>query len=595
MDGNTPRMRVRRIVAAGVTALAVVVTPVVAFSSPAQAAPVVGFEAGNIISDSLFYDGGAMSTAQVQSFLNQRMPSGACKIGTPPYMPGALSPSGSGNRIASNCLRDFRMTTSTRAADAYCKAYAGASNESAAQIIAKVGAACGISQKVLLVMLEKEQSLVSDSWPVTRQYNFAMGMNCPDSGPNNSANCNSDSAGFFLQMYLGARQLKVYKGNPNSFNYKPFQTNRIQWHPNAGCGTSQVYIENWATAALYIYTPYRPNQAALNAGWGTGDGCSSYGNRNFYNFYKSWFGNTKGPSYTVNGAIATYWESRQGSAGFLGEPTENARTIGVNGGGRIQVFQGGVVYEPNEGVVNHVTADSPIRAALNASGGVAGPWGWPLAPATNQGSSGNNTKQFTNGLVVESTQTGVHLVPTVLVVHWQSTGGMDGSLGAPTDEAVSGAGNLEQSYQKNHIVRAASGSVVVIDSRFVEFWKSSGGVNNGFGLPTGAATANSGNGGGYVYKLANATLYRSAAGVFALPPGELATAYTAANGPQGAWGWPRGRQICAADASSCTMDFTRGVATWSELRGALFTPLDTPGAETPAPPGAGEKIVGGAA
>lgn len=254
----------------------------------AQAADARNFDPGLIITDSLFYNGTSMSAGEIQDFLNQRLKT--CLIGTPPYLPGAPSPSGSGNTIASNCLKDFRQTTSSRPADAYCSGYAGQPNESAAQIIEKVGRACGISQKVLLVMLEKEQSLLTDSWPVTRQYNYALGMNCPDSGPNNSANCDSASAGFSLQLYLGARQLKVYKGNPSSFNYKPFQNNTIQWHPNAGCGTSQVYIQNWATAALYIYTPYRPNQAALNAGWGTGDACSSYGNRNFYLYYASWFG-----------------------------------------------------------------------------------------------------------------------------------------------------------------------------------------------------------------------------------------------------------------------------------------------------------------
>lgn len=236
-----------------------------------------------------------MEAPEIQTFLNARL--SRCLIGTPPYMPGALSPSGSGNTIASACLKDFKQTTTSRPADAYCSGYVGVPNETAAQIIAKVGKACGISQKVLLVMLEKEQSLLTDSWPVTRQYNYALGMNCPDSGPNNSANCDAESAGFSLQLYLGARQLKVYRANPNLFNYKPFQTNTIQWNPNLSCGTSDVYIENWATAALYIYTPYRPNQAALDAGWGTGDGCSSYGNRNFFLFYTTWFGSTQGVSH----------------------------------------------------------------------------------------------------------------------------------------------------------------------------------------------------------------------------------------------------------------------------------------------------------
>ena len=54
-----------------------------------------------------------------------------------------------------------------------------------------------------------------------------------------------------------------------------------------------VYIENKATALLYIYTPYQPNEAALKAGAGEGDACSTYGNRNFAIIYNSMFGNPR--------------------------------------------------------------------------------------------------------------------------------------------------------------------------------------------------------------------------------------------------------------------------------------------------------------
>ncbi|SJN13376.1 hypothetical protein FM113_17670 [Leucobacter sp. 7(1)] len=246
-----------------------------------------GFKAGYIISDSNFYNGNAMSAAQIQTFLNQRVP--RCTLGDTGREMGKAW----GNTtLAWGCLKDAKWNTTslTRPANAYCKAYQGTASESSASVIAKVAQACGISPKVLLVMLEKEQSLVTDTWPTIRQFNFAMGYNCPDSGPNNSANCNAGDTGFMQQVYRGAWQLKVYRANPNNYRYRPFQNNMIQWHPNLGCGTSPVYIENWATAALYIYTPYRPNQAALDAGWGEGNGCSSYGNRNFYQFYKQWFG-----------------------------------------------------------------------------------------------------------------------------------------------------------------------------------------------------------------------------------------------------------------------------------------------------------------
>src|SRR5690606_18403746 len=102
--------------------------------------------------------------------------------------------------------------------------------------------------------------------------------------------CDPAYKGFFYQVYYGAHRFKVYKANPDSFNYKAGRNNTILWHPNTSCGTSTVYIQNVATALLYIYTPYRPNAAALNNLRGIGNSCSSYGNRNFWVFFNDWFG-----------------------------------------------------------------------------------------------------------------------------------------------------------------------------------------------------------------------------------------------------------------------------------------------------------------
>jgi len=237
-------------------------------SLPAQAAAVTDFEPGIIISDSIMYDSATMNGDAIQAFLNAK---------------GAACAPGAGN----TCLKDYVQQTQTRAGDALCTgAYDGAANESAAQIIAKVAVACGINPQVLLVTLQKEQGLVTASaGKSAATYDKALGFACPDTG-----GCNPDYAGFANQVYSAAKQLKRYAANPTSYSYRAGRTNTIQWHPNAACGSSSVYIENQATASLYNYTPYRPNDAALAAGYGTGDSCSSYGNRNFHLYFGAWFG-----------------------------------------------------------------------------------------------------------------------------------------------------------------------------------------------------------------------------------------------------------------------------------------------------------------
>ncbi|MFG6502802.1 hypothetical protein [Microbacterium sp. P05] len=230
------------------------------------------FNPGNIISDQLFYDSQALDANGVQSFLNRQVPN--CRAGY-------------------TCLKDYRQNTDNRAADRYCNGYTGRSSESAAQIIDNVARSCGISQKVLLVLLQKEQSLVTSTWPEAGQYSAATGQGCPDTAP-----CDKATAGFFYQVYYAARQYEIYRLTASSWGYQAGRWNNILYHPDSSrrCGSARVYIENQATAGLYIYTPYTPNTAALNNLYGTGDNCSAYGNRNFWRLYTDWFGSTQTPA-----------------------------------------------------------------------------------------------------------------------------------------------------------------------------------------------------------------------------------------------------------------------------------------------------------
>ncbi|GAA2188517.1 hypothetical protein GCM10009786_17940 [Leucobacter alluvii] len=531
-------------------------------ASPAQAANVTdGFSPGNIVSDANFYDGRALDAGQIQTFLNQRVP--RCTIGDPGRTAGMKWGE---TRIASQCLRNFSMNTQSRPANAYCAAYSGRSGESAAEIIAKVGQACGISQRVLLIMLEKEQSLVTDSWPTVRQFDVAMGYACPDSGPGNSANCDPTQTGFFQQVYRAAWQLKVYRANPNSYNYKPFQNNRIQWHPNAGCGTSNVYIENWATAALYIYTPYRPNQAALNAGWGTGDGCSSYGNRNFHNFYKTWFGDPQLP-FPVDGRIATYWQSNRS---WLGNPKAAAVTNNANGGGRTQQFSGGIVFEPKSGQVSGMQRTSPIYIAYSQAGGIAGPWGWPAAPAVNQGVSGNNVMRFQGGIVAEAKGYGAYLVPTRLQALWEKEGGFGGRIGFPIASAFTGPGDIvSQSYRSGELVYSPAGGSLQVDPDFLTAWRALGAGGGSIGVPIGPSVSSTANGGGKTYPMLRGTMYQSRAGVYAIGTGPFGDAYRAAGGHTGSLGWPIAPAECGLHDGGCAMPFQNGVGLWNQATGMV--------------------------
>lgn len=253
------------------------------------------FKAGNIIDDSVFYSGDTMSSVQIQEFLNAKVP--VCDTnGTQMHSSGvtrAQRGASTGNPAPYTCLKDFRQNTAEKAAEAnLCSALSAKNNQSAAQIIYDVGRACGISQKSIIVMLQKEQGIITDDWPWQDQYTKAMGYYCPDD-PSRPGWCHPDYAGFFNQVYNAARQFKRYKLSPSSWNFMPHANNMISYQANAPqCGRRAVYVENYATAGLYNYTPYTPNQAALDNLYGTGDGCSAYGNRNFWRMHNDWFGST---------------------------------------------------------------------------------------------------------------------------------------------------------------------------------------------------------------------------------------------------------------------------------------------------------------
>jgi LysM repeat protein len=253
--------------------------------TPAEAANAAWFNPGQIISDSAFYTAGTMSVADIQRFLNGKV--AACRADA--SRPG--------------CLKDYRLTTPAVTGTAgRCASLPAKTNVSAAEIIYDVAIACGISPKVLLVKLQKEQGLITSTNPSPRAYEFALGMDCPDT----PAGCSAASAGFFWQLYKGAGQLQWYSNPAGSFTWlKPGRTiSRPYQANNPGCGSQSFVLENKATAALYYYTPYVPNQTALANLYGVGDGCSAYGNRNFFRDYTDWFGSPIGGSFLLKGDAA---------------------------------------------------------------------------------------------------------------------------------------------------------------------------------------------------------------------------------------------------------------------------------------------------
>ncbi|WP_409330460.1 hypothetical protein [Trujillonella humicola] len=505
----------------------------------AQAAPIQGFDAGNIISDAVFFDGTSMDAASVDRFLAVR--GASCVAGEMP------------------CLKDFAQTTVNQAPDAMCSGYQGAANESAGTIIAKVGRACGVSPRVLLVLLQKEQGLVTRTRPTTTQYQKATGFACPDTAP-----CDPAFSGFVSQVYFAARQFQRYRIEAARYGYKAGRVNTIQWNVPADCGTSQVYIANQATAGLYNYTPYRPNQASLDAYPGEGNRCSSYGNRNFYAHFVNWFGTTQ----SVGGnAIHDRYQQLGGATGPLGPSTDVSR-CGLTGGGCYQLFRSGAIYwSPASGARVLVGA---IWQTWGAQGWENGPLGYPTTDENCGLVDGGCWQGFQKGTMHWSHGTGAHAMLGAVRDKWGATGWEAGPLGYPTGGLWCGLtrGGCVQEFQRGAIYWApATGARAVLNGPVRDRWGAQGWEGGSLGYPT-ADTRCGSSGSGCVQDFERGTIAWSTPTGARVVAGAVLARWTEGRREAGPLGFPTAEMWCGLSQGGCVQQFQQGAVYWSAATGA---------------------------
>ena len=261
---------------------------IVAFDTDPSSASTAGFSAGEIIDDGVMTNSNSMTASQVQQFLNSKVPT--CDTNGQ-----QLSEYGGPDLNGDGKVQRWEWAKNKYGETKFiCLKDKTVDGKSAAQVIVDKAKKYSINPQSLIVLLQKEQGLVTDTWPVNIQYKTATGYGCPDTAP-----CDTQYYGLANQLDWAARMFRsIISQDPNWYSPYFKGTNpTVYYHPDTSrCGSTSLSIKNWSTAALYSYTPYRPNQAALNAGYGQGDSCSAYGNRNFYLYFKDWFGSPNIPN-----------------------------------------------------------------------------------------------------------------------------------------------------------------------------------------------------------------------------------------------------------------------------------------------------------
>ncbi|MDN4474044.1 LGFP repeat-containing protein [Demequina zhanjiangensis] len=576
--------------AATILTAVMAVTVLAVTPTTAQAADASDFDPGYIISDELFFDGDSMTAAQIDWFIDSKNP--GCAIGR-------------------TCIENYRENVTSKSATSYygCAAISAASNQTAGQIIAKVAKACDISPRAIMVILQKEQSLITSTAPSTRAFAYAMGAGCPDTAP-----CDEDYAGFYEQVYYGAKLLKGYT-LPHSTHYNRYAagtTSSIYYNPRQSCGSKSVFVANQATHALYVYTPYTPNAAALNNLYGTGDSCSAYGNRNFWRLYTDWFGSTTVPGA---GQVEAKWAEEGGADGWLGDKVGDLEQYSDNGGGLVQAFDGGyIVWSKKYGA--HVVWGAVLNF-WRARGGPESNLGWPREDNTRTSTGvGGRHQLFAGGLVVATGEYGTYKVYGNAYKRYVWTALTEGSLGYPLSnlyrdpvsdlqaqdfeggtifldggdstwvpnelrEKVDASGGLTGTYGWAELPRryGADGWYQEYDAAMLTWneergaisvfggmyraWLSYGGPDGALGWPTTGMGRETGSGAA-VQDFEHGTIYVTGGSKGWVSP-EFAEMYARSGGPSGVYGWPGNGGIeDPSNGGGVRQEFARATLTKTE-------------------------------
>lgn len=287
-------------------------------SEQIHALSISDWNAGRIIDDAVFTDNTTMSVDQIQQFLNSKVTNcdtngtqPAADFGRPDITHAQYAASRGWSAPPYICLKDYTEN-----------------GISSAQIIYNISQKYQINPQVFIVLLQKEQGLVTDTWPLPIQYKTATGYGCPD-----TAACAEKYYGLTAQLTWSATLFHTIITNSQIWSndyasgtswYSPYilGNNKIYYNPGPcsatdgngnctartpdTCGSSIVNIQNRATQALYSYTPYQPNDAVLN--WRLGNGpsvssaypdCGAFGNINFFTYFNNWFN----PSSTIKDGV----------------------------------------------------------------------------------------------------------------------------------------------------------------------------------------------------------------------------------------------------------------------------------------------------
>lgn len=234
--------------------LALAIQATLAFPVMAQTELDPKFNPNNIISDEEMLNYRGLSRDEIQKFLENHNS----------YLATYYTISSYGQtKLASDIIYDASVNNYD------CDGAVLSDSPTEEERIAKCQKIGTVNPKFLLVLLQKEQSLIDETAPTQKQLDWATGYGCPD----NAYGCNPYYKGFGKQVNSASLQFLAYVNEQEHYSYRFGQTYTFtNPYGTISTATMEVTPQNKATAALYNYTPHVFN-----------------GNYNFYKLWKKFF------------------------------------------------------------------------------------------------------------------------------------------------------------------------------------------------------------------------------------------------------------------------------------------------------------------
>lgn len=194
----------------------------------------------------------------------------------------------------------------------------------------------------------------------------------------------------------------------------------------------------------------------------SGDGRSLYLNFERGRIYR------RGPlTVEIHGAIFDKHEALQGVNGPLGHVQTSVGAL-PDGRGRASIFEhGGVIYYTAQTGAHAVWG--PLLDAYVDYGGPTSDAGYPTSDRAAVGDGRGTTFRTENAAVWETSTTGAHVVPALILTQYEQQGGPTGSLGYPTGDVERLAGGTLRQQFENGTLTATTPYPAFVKAVYQDF------------------------------------------------------------------------------------------------------------------------------